>query len=155
MACKLADHAFATPHMLLALLEIPGSRAAACFELAQGGLAEHFRQGLRGDMQRIYQKGGQPPFRPFEWIERFEVRRGIELAIQFQAPRVSEAYILLGILENQSSKMRQAMAEHLGPVLYERLCRAARARVKGLDTPGSVTVKYPALGYPHIEVESW
>lgn len=45
--CKELNHRFVTPHILLALLEIPDSEAAKCFDQTRLGLAEEWRRLLR------------------------------------------------------------------------------------------------------------
>jgi hypothetical protein len=137
-ACASKGRAFYTPDLLLALLDLPGGRVAACLDVARPGASTEVRSWL-------YEKHADlatdtHSFQPFEWVERPEVRRAQELAFADGTGIVSEAHLLLAVLDSDSSTGR-GLAQLLG-AKYERLREAAdRARrqvPKVLPTPGPI-----------------
>lgn len=135
-ACEAADRKFVTPHLLLALLNLPQSKVAACFDQVESGLAQEWRELLIAYHERAIQDEEFGAYRKFDWDHRGEVWRAKQLALHDNWPAVDDLYLLLGVLNNQWSKTRRELAEYLGAAGYERLCQVAD-RMRAADTPGS------------------
>ncbi|MEU9471795.1 hypothetical protein AB0D78_35355 [Streptomyces avermitilis] len=135
--CRASQRAFVTPDLLLALLALPYGRAAACFDSVRPALAATVREML----QRYVSTTEFGPFHPFDWAERADVQHARRFAARDRAPVVSDAHLLLGVLEGGSATSRQ-LAEWLG-VGYDRLRTAATAAARSAQpfpagTPGVV-----------------
>jgi hypothetical protein len=112
-SCELANKQFFTPNLLLALLDLPGGRVAQCFDALQPGLAGKLRKGLQGYLATTAYDRSFPHFEPFDWIERPEVRRAQELALQAGQPAVNDVHLLAGVLECESNT-RDQLVDILG-----------------------------------------
>jgi hypothetical protein len=135
--CRASQRAFVTPDLLLALLALPHGRAAACFDSTRPALAAT----VRAMLQRYLATTELGAFHPFDWAERADVRHARRCAARHRAPVVSDAHLLLGVLEGGSATARQ-LAEWLGAD-YDRLRTAATAAARNAQplpagTPGIV-----------------
>ncbi|MBL1104553.1 hypothetical protein JK361_08075 [Streptomyces sp. 5-8] len=134
--CRTSRRAFVTPDLLLALLSIPYGRTAACFDSVRPALADTVRHML----QRYLTTTEFGPFHPFDWAERADVQHARGQAARDGAPVVSDAHLLLGVLEGESATNLQ-LARWLGPD-HGKLRRAALAAARGAPpaagTPGTV-----------------
>ncbi|GAA3148295.1 hypothetical protein [Streptomyces echinatus] len=135
--CRTSQRAFVTPDLLLALLSVPYGRTAACFDSVRPALADTVRRML----QRYLTTTEFGPFRPFDWAERADVQHARGQAARDMAPVVSDAHLLLGVLEGDSATNRQ-LAGWLGPdhdkLRGAALSAARNARSGSLGTPGIV-----------------
>jgi len=134
--CKELNHRFVTPHILLALLELPDSEAAICFDQTRPGLAEEWRYLLRVYMERALKGdfGEFPDFLEFEWDHRRDSGLGLQLAWLDGQPAVDELYLLLGILENRGrSKTRRELEEYLGTEDFDQLRQITSERARARD----------------------
>jgi hypothetical protein len=125
-SCEARSRAFYTSDLLLALLEIPNGRTAACFEVAETGLSQRVRERLSQDLNAL-SAGQADPFQPFEWTERPDVQLAQDLALADRSAVVTEVYLLLGVLGSEDST-RGRLAEFLGSDDYDRLYAIANAR---------------------------
>jgi hypothetical protein len=112
-SCELANKQFFTPNLLLALLDLPGGRVARCFDVLQPGLADKLRKGLQEYLATTAYDRSFPHFKPFDWIERPEVQRAQELALQAGQPAVNDVHLLAGVLECESNT-RDQLVDILG-----------------------------------------
>jgi len=134
-SCRQADRAVLTPDVLLALLHLADGSVAACFDAAAPGLSGRTSQSLR----RYLETTTIVAFRPFEWVERAEVRQAQTYAWVHGVPAVTGPILLLGILDTPSNTRDQLTAA-LGPRL-DMLRAAALSRmdeVAECRTPGTV-----------------
>lgn len=135
--CRMTGRALITPDILLLLLSLPFGRTAACFAAVRTGLDSTVQHMLHS-----YLATARPgPFRPFDWSERPDVLRARQLAAADDAAVVTDAHLLLGILDAGSTTSRQLVA-WLGQD-YDRLRSAAEAAAQGPHaspgtTPGVV-----------------
>jgi hypothetical protein len=133
-SCEARDRAFYTSDLLLALLDMPRSRTADCFEETRVGLVRDMRKWL-SEMNPAQVH----PFQPFEWIERPDVQAAQDLAILDASPVVTEIYLLLGVLGSESGT-RGRLEKFLGSEDYNRLYAVTNARRRRppdvLRTPG-------------------
>jgi len=136
-ACMAANRKFVTPHLLLALLDIPNSRVSHCFDQAKPGLARKWQGFLREYQNWAVSNEEFGAYRGFDWDGRREVLRAKEIAWEDEMVEVDELYLLLGILDNQRSKTRRELAEYLGMEDFENLCRVSERMREADDTPGS------------------
>lgn len=136
-SCKARNRAFYTPDLLLALLDMPRSRTADCFEEVQPGLARRVQDWLSHSLSDMNPAQAHP-FQPFEWTERADVQVAQDLAALDGSAVVSEVYLLLGVLGSESGT-RERLVELLG-LGYDRLAEVAGARRRHplhvLRTPG-------------------
>jgi hypothetical protein len=134
-SCEARRRAFYTSDLVLALLDMPNSRAAECFEETQAGLAQQVRNWLSPSHSAVSQAH---PFQPFEWTERPDVQLAQDLALMDGAAAVTEVYLLLGVLGSQSST-RERLAALLVPS-SDRLLAVANTKRRQpapvLRTPG-------------------
>jgi hypothetical protein len=112
LKCRMADRAFYTPDVLLALLEMPEGRVTRCFEAVRNGLGQEIDLRLRGYAAGLT-RDAAGPYVDFDWTERDDVRRAQQLAWQDGASTVNDAYLLLGVLDTPSNTQRQ-LANLLG-----------------------------------------
>lgn len=134
-ACADADYGFFTPHLLLALLELPDSEVAKCFDETRPGLAERWK-GLMHRYQeraRAGEFGDYPRFRRFDWDHRGDVWRAKQLALSDDRPVVDDLYLLLGVLTNPRSGTVRQLAEDLGEADYDRLYQITSDRARARD----------------------
>lgn len=90
MSCEAANRRFVTPHLLLALLDLPNSRVARCFDQAKPGLAHEWQELLREYQERAIHDETFDRYRKFDWDNRPDVRRGKELSLLDGAEAVDE-----------------------------------------------------------------
>lgn len=137
--CDGRNRAFYTPDLLLALLDMPNSRAAECFGEAQAGLTPQVRDWLSPSRSPSAVSLSQAhPFQPFEWTGRPDVQLAQDLALMDGAAAVTEVYLLLGVLGSQSST-RERLTVFLGPSsdrLHTVLNTRRRHPAQVLKTPG-------------------
>jgi hypothetical protein len=135
-SCASKGRAFYTPDLMLALIDLPGGRTVVCLEVARPGASKEVRAWLYETIAAL--SDGADPFRPFEWIERPEVRRAQELASADGTGIVTDLHLLLAVLEGESSTSR-GLAQVLG-AHYDRLRsktdQARRQLPEVLPTPG-------------------
>jgi hypothetical protein len=141
ISCVTAKRKFATPHLLLSILDLPDSKVARCFDQVKPGLAHEWHELLESYQAHAIEDENYDSYRPFDWDNRYEVRRAKEIAWRGGMPVVDELYLLLGILDNHKSKTRRELAEYLGAKGYEHLCQVANRMVEAEDTPGSVAYR--------------
>jgi hypothetical protein len=138
--CKDADTPYYTPHMVLALLQMPDSVAGKCLSVARSQLADIIRHQLLTYTTQLKQRHGGH-FTPFLWRERDDVRRAQLFALQNSQKVVTPAALFLGMLNTSSKSMAELKAQ-LTEVEYERLRNATwtAARTGGFaaETPGAV-----------------
>jgi hypothetical protein len=130
--CQAVGRAFFTPDLLVALLDMPGRRVVFCFENAHPngrGLIGELRRWVAG--LRVEDAG---PFVPFNWTKRPDIRRAQDIAAGFGAPAVTDALLLLGVLETES-KTRADLAAQFGGDLSPLREQAVRLSWR---TPGAV-----------------
>ncbi|MEV7003307.1 hypothetical protein AB0N62_37350 [Streptomyces sp. NPDC093982] len=135
--CRASQRAFVTPDLLLALLGLPYGSATACFDSVRPALAATVREML----QRYAATTEFGPFHPFDWAERADVQHARQFAARDRAPVVSDAHLLLGVLEGGSATSRQ-LAEWLGDG-YDRLRTVTTAAARSAQpypaaTPGII-----------------
>jgi hypothetical protein len=132
-ACRDRDRMLYTPDVLLALLHLPDKSVTACFEAVRPGLASRIAAS-----SRRFQDTPVAAFRPFEWVERAEMRQAQMYAWVHGAPVVNGPLLMLGILDTPSNT-RDALATSLGEEDIEVLRRAAMSRIHAVvqdGTPG-------------------
>ncbi|WP_326955134.1 hypothetical protein [Amycolatopsis sp. NBC_01286] len=103
-ACKAQNRIFYTSDLLVTLLDLPGKRAAQCFDEATHiGQAVSIREQLAATLgdDRHHE-----PFVPFTWLERSDVQLAAEYAISDGRLVVSELHLLLAILDSDSATNR-------------------------------------------------
>jgi hypothetical protein len=134
-ACRAAVRMFVTPDLLLTLIQMPDRVAARCFDTVRPGLSS----SLREQLTHYLDTAALDPFRPFDWVERADVQQAQRLAWTDGAPVVTVPYLLLGVLDSESTTRRQ-LAELLGAE-FERLHETAMVcRIAAVPegTPGYV-----------------
>lgn len=139
-SCQAADRTLLTPDVLLALLQLPDGAVFACFDAVRPALAGRIVAALRRHQQTVAVR----PFRPFQWVERAEIRQAQTIAWVNGMPAVSGPVLLLGLLDTPSNTRDQLMTA-LGEQ-SETLRDAAWAR---LDTPVAYTT--PGVVFGHLE----
>ncbi|WP_030951218.1 hypothetical protein [Streptomyces sp. NRRL S-481] len=107
-ACRERDRMLLTPDVLLALLHLPDHSVTSCFEAARPGVTPRLTRSLRR-----FQDTPVEPFRPFEWVERAEMRQAQTYAWAHGAATVSGPLLLLGLLDTPSNT-RDALVASLG-----------------------------------------
>jgi len=135
-SCEAMNRKYVTPHLLFALLELPGSKVAECFEGISGGLVQEWQEKYEY-VRRLAPPGRYPDFQEFDWNNRPEVRRAKELALQDDLQCVKELHLLLGIMDNRRSRTRRELGERLGLDGFQRLREIARQMLHEEETPGS------------------
>lgn len=140
-SCETANRKFVTPHLLLALLDMPDSKVAQCFDQARPGLAREWQELLRAYQDRARNDETFDRYRRFDWDHRWDVRRAKEIVWQDAKAEVTELYLFLGVLDNQRSKTRRELVEYLGVEDFDNLCQVADRMREADDTPRST------LGY--------
>ncbi|MFI0447992.1 hypothetical protein [Actinomadura sp. 6N118] len=131
-ACRDRDRMLLTPDVLLALLHLPDDSVTACFEAVRSGLSLRIIRALRR-----FQDTPVGAFRPFEWVERPEMRQAQMYAWVHGAITVNGPLLLLGILDTPSNT-RDALVANLGESI-EDLRHAAMSRISVVvqqRTPG-------------------
>lgn len=133
-ACETANQKFVTPHLLLALLDLPNSQVTQCFNQAKANLANEWRELLEAYRERALSNETFGEYLEVDWNRRKDVWRSKELALHEGVQAVTELYLLRGILDNPRSKTRRELEEYLGTERYEYLCQVAESMSD--DTPG-------------------
>jgi hypothetical protein len=133
--CEAVGRGFVTPDLLLALLEIPGGRAGQCFDTARPGCASSLRAQLRRYAAAL-EPGESGPFVAFGWTERKDVCRAQVVAWADGASAVTDAHLLLGVLDTGSSTRRQ-LADQFGGDLST--LRDATAKIAAEPTGAGMT----------------
>jgi Clp amino terminal domain, pathogenicity island component len=136
---RATDRAFFTPHLLLALLRQPDSLTGEIFNHTQRGLAKKIEDRLSAYL------AGTPlgRFADFDWRERGDVRAAQVAAVRQGSPVVTEAHLLIGILETPSNTRRQLVA-WLGPELAGKAKEAALRLQSAAARTGTPGVVFPA-----------
>jgi hypothetical protein len=124
-SCAATDRYFTTPYLLLALLDLPNSSVAWCFDQISSRLSDHWRRLLTTYQKQRVQDGASGNYREFNWNDRDDVSLAKQLASIDGAPAVNELYLFLGILGNLHSGTRLELIERLGPDDYGRLRQLA------------------------------
>ncbi|MEK6234362.1 MAG: protein kinase [Planctomycetales bacterium] len=103
-ACAARNVLYRTPHLLLAMLEVPSSQAANLFDQIHPGLETQIRDWLSDATQeyKSEQDGGKP-FVPFLWGDRADVQAAQELAARDAVGSMNETHLLRAVLESGSS----------------------------------------------------
>jgi hypothetical protein len=137
--CESADRRFYTPHLLLALLELPSSHVTQCFNEVRPGSAEAWRQNLRRYRDKAKQDPRHPKYRPFEWNARPDIRSAGLQARQMGASQITELQVLVSILtSDRDSRTQRELMQYFGND-YERLvATAAELLDEEQRTPGPV-----------------
>jgi pimeloyl-ACP methyl ester carboxylesterase len=139
-SCEAMNRKFVTPNLVFALLELPGSRAARCFEQTKLGLVrewcEHYSYIRPSNGDDRY------PYLILDLDKRFEVQQAKVIAWRNHrefghALMVNEVHVLLGVLSNQQSRTRRELAERLGSEGIRRMHEIASSMLHEEDTPGS------------------
>jgi hypothetical protein len=123
--CKTTDRYFHTPDLLLAILDLPNSRVARCFEETKPGFSREWRRKLIAYRQRVIADDKFRKYKDFDWADRADVFRAKALAWLDEQLAADELYLLLGILSNHRSGTRLDMEAYLGAQGYGRLCQIA------------------------------
>jgi len=135
-SARLADHAFVTPYVFLAILRAPDSLVPDILDLAHQGLAAEIGEIL----SRYVAQAKLGPFVELDWREREDVQAARLAALRHGAPVVSEAHLLIGILEAPSNTQRQLVAwfgaERTAAV--KEAARSAQGAAVRLRTPGRI-----------------
>jgi hypothetical protein len=143
-SCQARNHEFRTPHLLLALLEMPFSKASQCFEAVELGRAAWARERLG----RYVANHTDEPFIEFDWKELVDIAKAQEFARQTRTLAVTDAHLLAAILAGESATVQQ-LAHQLGPqferlleITWEQCLRTGRDMTPGVvweepdDAPG-------------------
>lgn len=138
VACETADNKLFTPHLLFALLEMPQSKAARCFNLVQPGLAQRLRLGLRAYIASAIVNEQFPAFEPFDWADRADFKRAQEVAASLGALTLTDLHLLLGMLESESSTRQQLADLGADLDLVTQLANDLLGDTRQSLTPGSI-----------------
>jgi hypothetical protein len=124
-SCAAIDRRFFTPYLLLALFNVPDSKAAWCFDCVKAGLADRWRRILIAYREDRAQDETSTKYKKFDWNDRRDVWQAKQLTWLDGRATVDELYLLLGILYNDQSETRHELAQYLGQEDYERLHQLA------------------------------
>jgi hypothetical protein len=130
-ACRATDRAFLRADLLLVLLKIPGGAATACFDKLGTGQAAAIRQQLSRYLAGL-DPSSAGAFSSFDWSLQPEIARGRRIAANAGLPVVTDACVLLALLEGSSGTAAE-LRERLGP-RFSRLRAAAAGALKRPDT---------------------
>ncbi|HWY19210.1 MAG TPA: Clp protease N-terminal domain-containing protein [Solirubrobacteraceae bacterium] len=137
---QAADTPYRTSNLLVALIGLPGSVTRRCLDATRSGLGLEMRAWLMSNVARAGLHQGES-FVPFAWAEREDVRIAQRLALSEKCSFVSEAHLLLAVLDSPSRTVR-AMRENLGGYfvrLRAEVARAPRAQPAALTPEDGVS----------------
>jgi hypothetical protein len=142
--CRDEDTPYYTPHMMLALLEMPNSVVGKCLNAGRPRLADNIRnQALAYITQLKRVHGGH--FASFLWRQRDDVHRAQLFALRHSHSVVTDASLFLGML-NSSSRSIADLKEQLTEGEWERLGDTVQAAAEeGEPAPGTPGVVFGSL----------
>ena len=140
-ACRQRDVPFFTPNLLLALLEMSGSVAQRALDNLRPKLAIDLKRQLRSYIAALSGTGIGVSFSDFRWEERADVQKAQQLALRDGRDKVTERYLLLGVLGIESNT-QQGLKDLLGEGDFCRLVEII------LDTPEGVVNSSGTPGNP-------
>lgn len=112
-SCKRNNSPIYTPHLLLALLEIDSGVAQRAFNQLRPGLANEQRKKLRKFIREKLPQYNKQVFVEFDWMDREDIQQAQKIATKGGATSVTEKYLLLGMLETNSSTVK-SLRKQLG-----------------------------------------
>lgn len=110
---------FQTPHLLYALFEIKNSRTLYHLENVNPFQTTKFQKRLDEYIEAILTK--KETFSDFQWELREDVWNAQRLALKDGSNEVTEEYLLLGILANNTSKTVQVLRGLFGSDDFQKL----------------------------------
>lgn len=138
--CRATGRGFLRADLLLALLNIPGGTAAACFDELGTGQAAAVREQLSRYLARL-DPASAGTFRAFDWSEQPDIARARRIAADAGLPVVGDACVLLALLEGSSRTVAE-LRERLGP----RFSRLRAAAAEALKRPENIATPRGVLG---------
>lgn len=136
--CRRDDSAFFTPHLLLALLDIPNGAAQWSLNSLKPDLATEVKRRLEQFAVTSLKKNGEP-YSDFQWEDRADVQKAQKLALRDRHKTVTEKQLLLGILETESTTVK-GLRSFLGEDDFHKLLQIVQRIAVGPprpETPGS------------------
>lgn len=135
-ACEAAGTWYYTSHLLLALLQMPGSVALRCLDAARPGLGVGARASLTAWAAQLKSTDNRV-FEPFLWRQQDCVQLAQELAFRLGHPVVYPAALFVGVLDDPASETVASLRRRMTPEEFERLRRAAVEAARVGERPGT------------------
>ena len=135
--CRDEDTPYYTPHMMLALLEMPNSIVGKCLNAGRPHLADNVRYQTLTYITQLKQRHGGH-FTSFLWRQRGDVHQAQLFALRHSHSVVTDAALFLGML-NSSSNSIADLKKQLTEGEWEWLGDAVRAAAEeeGKPAPGT------------------
>ncbi|MCA1568572.1 MAG: TIR domain-containing protein [Acidobacteria bacterium] len=145
--CRQTGLQYLTPHLLLALLQIPDGFARRCFDEVVAGLAGKVVRSLQVYVEQelprlakgVSEEGAEGyRWRDFSWSELESIRVGADIASQERSPLVTTRHILLGFLRSDSitvGDLRMKLGEEKFALLVDTV----------INTPDEQKPRIPTL----------
>lgn len=142
--CRGEDTPYYTPHMMLALLEMPNSIVGKCLNAGRPHLADDVRYQTLTYITQLKQRHGGH-FTSFLWRQRGDVHQAQLFALRHSHSVVTDAALFLGML-NSSSNSIADLKKQLTEGEWEWLGDAVRAAAEeGEPPPGTPGVVFGTL----------
>lgn len=145
--CRQAGLRYLTPHLLLALLQIPDGFARRCFDEVVAGLAGKVVRSLQVYVEQelprlakgVSEEGAEGyRWRDFSWSELESIRVGADIASHERSPLVTTRHVLLGFLRSDSitaGDLRMKLGEQKFALLVDTV----------INTPDEQKPRIPTL----------
>lgn len=136
-SCMRQARAFYTFDLLLAILDLPGSRVAACFD----ELGQDWTIKTRDNLLAMPDPSKHPdPFMSFDWPQRDDVRRAWQYALEDGLPDINELQLLLAVMDSTTSETNVWLRRFLGEDYGQLRATAQRMR---RDSPPQIKSPTP------------
>lgn len=126
--CEERNVPFRTPHILLALLQLPESFSVFCLNQVQLDFAQFVKQKLIDFVARQPEREKNYSFQQTDLNQNEIILAAKELAFHEAAPLVTERHILCALLETQNLNTIEMIRSKLGAARFAQLVEIAKSK---------------------------
>lgn len=145
--CREQNVSYLTSHLILRMIELPGSIAKKAFEEVRPGVCKVLQERI-GHFLEVHATSGSSQFVDFVWEDRSEVRAAQDFANLDGSAYIQEKHLLLSLLGSDSKTIVKLKASLFPGECYEQIL----AHIDGVTKPKVVphgTVEIPAFDITH------
>jgi hypothetical protein len=145
--CREQNVSYLTSHLLLRMIEIPGSLAKKSFEKVRPGVCAVLQERIGGFLDH-HAESGSSRFSDFVWEERSEVRAAQDFANADGSFCIEEKHLLLSLLGSESKTITKLKESVFPGECYDQVLAHISGETKQ-ETKDCGTQEVPVFDFTH------